>query len=117
VNHLLLPGKPLEAYIFMGPVYYQKLKHMLINNLSYVEAETYAHSTIQYRVPASAWPWSSCCNSCAADQYSADPLLSSTNLPLSLIILLGEPLEAYIFTGPVYYQKLKHMLINNMSVC
>jgi hypothetical protein len=36
-------GEQLEAYIFMGPVHYQKLKHMLINNVSYVEAETYAH--------------------------------------------------------------------------
>ncbi|KAI6649806.1 DNA-directed RNA polymerase III subunit RPC2 [Oopsacas minuta] len=26
----------------------------------------------------------------------------------------GEPLEAYIFMGPVYYQKLKHMVIDKM---
>lgn len=24
-----LSGEPLQAYIFMGPVYYQKLKHMV----------------------------------------------------------------------------------------
>lgn len=24
--------------------------------------------------------------------------------------LTGEPLEAYIYSGPVYYQKLKHMV-------
>jgi DNA-directed RNA polymerase beta subunit len=23
--------------------------------------------------------------------------------------ILGHPLEAYIFMGPIYYQKLKHM--------
>lgn len=23
---------------------------------------------------------------------------------------LGEPMEAYIYSGPVYYQKLKHMV-------
>nr|WCZ58372.1 RNA polymerase III subunit RPC2 [Paratrimastix eleionoma] len=26
----------------------------------------------------------------------------------------GEPLSAYIFTGPVYYQKLKHMVLDKM---
>ncbi len=26
----------------------------------------------------------------------------------------GEPLEAYIFMGPVYYQKLKHMVMDKM---
>jgi hypothetical protein len=26
----------------------------------------------------------------------------------------GEPLEAYIFMGPVYYQKLKHMVLDKM---
>merc|ERR1719197_902253 len=28
--------------------------------------------------------------------------------------LTGEPLQCYIFTGPVYYQKLKHMVIDKM---
>lgn len=28
--------------------------------------------------------------------------------------ITGEPLEAYIFTGPVYYQKLKHMVLDKM---
>ena len=28
--------------------------------------------------------------------------------------LAGEPLEAYIFMGPVYYQKLKHMVLDKM---
>ena len=28
--------------------------------------------------------------------------------------LTGEPLEAYIFMGPVYYQKLKHMVLDKM---
>jgi DNA-directed RNA polymerase beta subunit len=26
----------------------------------------------------------------------------------------GEPLEAYIFMGPIYYQKLKHMVLDKM---
>ena len=26
----------------------------------------------------------------------------------------GEPLQAYIFSGPVYYQKLKHMVVDKM---
>ena len=28
-----LTGEPLEAYIFMGPVYYQKLKHMVLDKV------------------------------------------------------------------------------------
>eukprot|EP00891_Asterochloris_glomerata_P000044 jgi/Astpho2/44/e_gw1.00001.71.1_t len=28
-----ITGEPLEAYIFMGPVYYQKLKHMVLDKL------------------------------------------------------------------------------------
>ncbi|KXS21136.1 beta and beta-prime subunits of DNA dependent RNA-polymerase [Gonapodya prolifera JEL478] len=28
--------------------------------------------------------------------------------------ITGEPLEAYIFSGPVYYQKLKHMVMDKM---
>ncbi|KAL6629677.1 hypothetical protein ACP70R_029442 [Stipagrostis hirtigluma subsp. patula] len=28
--------------------------------------------------------------------------------------ILGHPLEAYIFMGPIYYQKLKHMVIDKM---
>lgn len=28
--------------------------------------------------------------------------------------ITGEPLEAYIFNGPVYYQKLKHMVLDKM---
>ena len=26
----------------------------------------------------------------------------------------GEPLEAFVFMGPVYYQKLKHMVLDKM---
>ena len=28
--------------------------------------------------------------------------------------ITGEPLRAYVFTGPVYYQKLKHMVMDKM---
>ncbi|KAK3154693.1 hypothetical protein QOZ80_2BG0193990 [Eleusine coracana subsp. coracana] len=28
--------------------------------------------------------------------------------------ILGQPLEAYIFMGPIYYQKLKHMVLDKM---
>ncbi|CAH8278261.1 unnamed protein product [Arabidopsis lyrata] len=28
-----LSGEPLEAYIFMGPIYYQKLKHMVLDKM------------------------------------------------------------------------------------
>lgn len=28
-----ITGEPLEACIFMGPVYYQKLKHMVVDKL------------------------------------------------------------------------------------
>jgi DNA-directed RNA polymerase III subunit RPC2 len=28
--------------------------------------------------------------------------------------ITGEPLESYIFFGPVYYQKLKHMVMDKM---
>lgn len=28
--------------------------------------------------------------------------------------ILGEPLQAYIFMGPIYYQKLKHMVLDKM---
>ena len=28
--------------------------------------------------------------------------------------ITGEPLSAYIFSGPVYYQKLKHMVLDKM---
>jgi DNA-directed RNA polymerase III subunit RPC2 len=30
------------------------------------------------------------------------------------IIFFSEPLEAYIYSGPVYYQKLKHMVMDKM---
>ena len=31
--HSGITGEPLEAYIFMGPVYYQKLKHMVLDKM------------------------------------------------------------------------------------
>ncbi|KIY91386.1 DNA-directed RNA polymerase III subunit C2 [Monoraphidium neglectum] len=30
--------------------------------------------------------------------------------------ITGEPLEAFIFMGPVYYQKLKHMVLDKSGV-
>lgn len=32
-DNLTSPGEPLEAYIFMGNVYYQKLKHMVLDKM------------------------------------------------------------------------------------
>lgn len=29
----VLPREPLEAYIYFGPVYYQKLKHMVLDKM------------------------------------------------------------------------------------
>ena len=40
-----------------------------------------------------------------------------TQLNLSLPLFLfsnSEPLSAYIFMGPIYYQKLKHMVLDKM---
>ena len=31
--HSGVTGEPLEAFIFMGPVYYQKLKHMVLDKM------------------------------------------------------------------------------------
>lgn len=28
--------------------------------------------------------------------------------------ITGEPLQAYVFMGPIYYQKLKHMVVDKM---
>jgi len=28
--------------------------------------------------------------------------------------ITGEPISAYIFSGPIYYQKLKHMVMDKM---
>ena len=44
---------------------------------------------------------------------------SGSRLPDSLTFsrpagITGEPLEAYIYHGPVYYQKLKHMVVDKM---
>lgn len=33
-----------------------------------------------------------------------------SNLYVSFAGITGEPLQAYIFMGPIYYQKLKHMV-------
>jgi hypothetical protein len=46
-------------------------------------------------------------------------LWGSKQVVCSLLLLLcivtaGEPLEAYIFMGNVYYQKLKHMVLDKM---
>lgn len=48
---------------------------------------------------------------------------STTNLPVSIPFpgkdiltsgITGDTLESYIFTGPVFYQKLKHMVLDKM---
>ena len=33
---------------------------------------------------------------------------------MGLLVSSREPLSAYIFFGPVYYQKLKHMVLDKM---
>jgi hypothetical protein len=44
-------GQPLEAYIFMGPIYYQKLKHMvLIFALVFMCKFVLCHLIYQYAV-------------------------------------------------------------------
>ena len=35
-------------------------------------------------------------------------------LSVYLSIYASEPLEAYIYFGPIYYQKLKHMVLDKM---
>lgn len=39
-----------------------------------------------------------------------------TNYSTYLIVMLfcSEPLSAYVFMGPIYYQKLKHMVMDKM---
>ena len=37
-----ITGEPLEAFIFMGPVYYQKLKHMVLDKVGTTHAYTRA---------------------------------------------------------------------------
>lgn len=53
------------------------------------------------------------------DIYPFKPYLSHFFLLAQLlrfccISFLREPLEAYIYFGPVYYQKLKHMVLDKM---
>ena len=43
-----------------------------------------------------------------------DVVCQTTPSPCTVLLTAGEPLEAYIFMGPVYYQKLKHMVLDKM---
>jgi hypothetical protein len=68
-------GEPLEAYIFMGPVYYQKLKHVwLFANLTPATVLMAADSTT----------WRHAC--CSKPSLAQKPRLSdrSTALPCLL---------------------------------
>ena len=40
--------------------------------------------------------------------------LKTKNSKTGFTLITGEPLEAYIYHGPVYYQKLKHMVLDKM---
>lgn len=52
-----------------------------------------------------------CLLTCAALPINLTPsALPSALLPAPAPTTTGEALEAYIFMGPVYYQKLKHMV-------
>ena len=40
--------------------------------------------------------------------------LNSWNYNINCFIITGEPLSVYVFFGPVYYQKLNHMVLDKM---
>lgn len=45
---------------------------------------------------------------------NSDVYIFTVHSLLLFNFLLREPLEAYIYFGPVYYQKLKHMVLDKM---
>ena len=48
-------GEPLAAYVFFGPVYYQRLKHMVMDKM-HARARYAARSSLLAR-PAGPPPW------------------------------------------------------------
>ena len=74
-------GEPLEAYIFMGPVYYQKLKHMVLDKVRL--------TGVCADIAQLYWPLTrraACCTVCT--QASNMPLLA-TCTPLVRHMVMG----------------------------
>ena len=60
-----ITGEPLQAYVFMGPIYYQKLKHMVVDKM---------HARVSH-VGSVADAWGEWCRQAAA----ASSLMSQTS--------------------------------------
>ena len=80
-------GEPLEAFVFMGPVYYQKLKHMVLDK---VRALTRAHAVAVWlsllggRCLAAGWAWE-------AESWSHDCVFSLHHLSPPINTLPTKP--------------------------
>ena len=51
---------------------------------------------------------------CVEYEYCSCTFTLSNNYYYYYILITGEPLSVYVFFGPVYYQKLKHMVLDKM---
>ena len=52
-----ITGVPLESYIFSGPVYYQKLKHMVADKVSLFLSLSFILSFLLCTLDSSLWAW------------------------------------------------------------